>query len=110
MSKILPRGVTGFTSVTVSLASFWAYSWKLPDGANGAESLQELGHMCVFLVPSDKPNPTKQNNLLSYPLSMPVPAVDRKSRVISVGFRVSPERCSGASEPHQKLGGSISHV
>ena len=47
------QGVTGFTSVTVSLASFWAYSWKLPHGANGAESLQELGHMCVFVVPSD---------------------------------------------------------
>ena len=39
MSKILPRGVTGFTSVTVSLASFRAYSWKLPHGANGGESL-----------------------------------------------------------------------
>ena len=49
MSKILPRGVTGFTSVTVSLASFWAYSWKLPHRANGAESLQELG-ICVFFL------------------------------------------------------------
>ena len=72
--------------------------------------MQEFGYMCVFLVPSDKTNPTKQNNPLSYPVSTPVPAVDGKARVFSSGSRVSPERFSGVSEPHQKLGGTISHV
>ena len=63
--------------------------------------------MCVFIVPSDIPNPTKQKDPLSYPLSTLVPAVDGKARVFSSGSRVSPERGSGASEPHQKLGGAI---
>ena len=39
-----------------------------------------------------------------------MPVVDGKARVFSSGFRVSPERGFGASEPHQKLGGAISHV
>ena len=45
---ILPRGVTGFTSITVSLASFWAYSWKLPHRANGGNLRKSWG-ICVFL-------------------------------------------------------------
>ena len=73
-------------------------------------SLQELGYMCVFIVPSDYPNPTKQKDPLRYPLSTSAPAVDGKTRVFYSGSRVSPERGSGTSEPHQKLGGAISHV
>ena len=45
----MPRGVTGFTSITVFLASFWAYSWKLPHRANGGNLRKSWG-ICVFFL------------------------------------------------------------
>ena len=53
------------------------------------------------------PCPKKSTEL---PLLTPVLAVAGKDRVFSNGSRVLPERCSGTSKSHQKLGGAISHV
>ena len=79
-------------------------------GRTGGNRCKSWGICVFFLYVVTNLTQPKKNNPLSYPLSTPVPVVDRKARVFSSGSRVSPERCSGASEPHQKLGGAISHV
>ena len=75
---ILPRGVTGFTSITVSLASFWAYSWKLPHRANGGNLRKSWG-ICVFLFQlwPNLTQPSKKSPL-AYPLSTHVYGGRRK--------------------------------
>src|SRR5664279_1353133 len=86
MSKILVRGVTGFTGIIISLVSFWTYSSKLPLQANRRESCEELGYTLVLDIPMAYPNTTKQKVPLVYPLSTPVMEVDEKFDFFPAGL------------------------
>ena len=96
MAKIPLRGVTYFTDIHFSLASFTTYSVKVPDRTNRRESCQELGYTFVLGIPMAYPNTTKQLVPLCYPLPASVKVVDDKLDFSPAGLgfrrRGGPER------------------
>ena len=96
MAKIPLRGVTCFTGIGFSLASFRTYSLKVPDRTNRRESCQELGYAFVLGLPRAYPNTTKQLVPRCYPHAASVKVVDDKLDFSPAGLgfrrRGGPER------------------